>query len=75
MNPQTRGELITFLTGFGAGIVVIAWAWVLFSTLNIDLEIRAVKSEFAHYHPKTGDLVWDDEHVRYVIMGTEKGHQ
>jgi hypothetical protein len=34
-----------------------------------DFKARAVEMGFAHYHPQTAELVWDDEKVRYVVEG------
>lgn len=58
--------LFIFIMGFLSGAILEKDVFGL-----LRLEDRAIQAGYAHHHPKTGDIVWDDEQVRKVIQGGE----
>ena len=61
---------IGFFAGLGLGLFLMTL--VLVVVLRVELSFhhtRAVEKEFAHYDPRTAELTWDNEDVRYVIHG------
>ena len=67
---KDESDCITFAMGFIIGFVL-----VLFIAACMDIssqrltEKRAVEINKAEYSSKTGELVWLDQDVRYIILG------
>jgi len=54
-----------WLSGFISGIFMC----LMFNTKH--QEQRAIEKESAYYHPKTGEIVWSDNVVKFVVTGEE----
>ncbi len=53
-------------------IIGLLYGMHIQSNFSEDYSItRAISLDYAHYHPKSSVIVWDDEDVKYIIYGTD----
>ena len=53
-------------------VILITVSFKLYDTYyNEELYDRAVQQGYAHYHPKTKELVWDDTKIEILLLNKE----
>lgn len=61
---------VTYISVFFLGVFIMLLLAIIFTVTERILILRAVGLEYAHYHPQTAELVWDDSKVQFIIMGS-----
>ena len=57
------------LLAFSTGIVVSVFL-IFYPSYSMTMD-RAIKAGSASYHQKTGEIVWSDNVVRFIVTGDE----
>ena len=61
--------LFAGMAGWLLGIATVLVFALSFRTADSTLITRAIGTERAHYDINTGEIVWDDPEVRFIILG------